>query len=108
MRRRKFRAARRLLGLAGFSNQVGEEAERTENGVAVVLLRRIPVDGEEIVGCQVEEAASLLIQRLADFLARQLDVFESIGQPLGPRLDGCCHWVCLAVRRVRIARSRCP
>ena len=103
MRRRKSRAARRLLKLDGVGNQVSDVAQRPECQVAVVLLGRVSEDAQELVGRKAEESPCLLIQFRPNVITRDHDVLVFVGQPLGPVLDGRRHLMCIAVRMVRIA-----
>ena len=60
IRRRTPLAARWLLGLGGFGNEVGEEAERTKH--AVVSLGRVLKDAQELVGRQAKESPRLSVK----------------------------------------------
>ena len=91
MRRRKSWATRRLLGLGGLGNEVGEEAERIEHGVAVVSLGRILEDAEKLVGRQAKEPPCFSVEFRPDLFTPDHDVSVFVEQPLGPRFGGGCH-----------------
>ncbi len=76
-----------------------------EHGVAVVSLGRILEDAEKLVSRQAEEPPRFSVEFRPDLCVRHDNNLVLFRQRIGPLVDGCCHWVCLAVLGIRIARE---